>query len=583
MLLSACHSHDCFATTDEARTSHQSPIFHENGADSLQALFNTKPVRAVLRAICVLLVLVLQLGPGISNVQAEDRELIVGSEVDFPPFALGQADSEPDGFTVELWKAVAKEMGVKYKFRVRPFDELLNDFREGRIDVLINLAYSNKRAEFAEFSAPHVVSYGTFFARRGTPTFASDRELHDKEIVVLKGDLLQDYALTSGYQSLIQVNSIEAGMRLLAEGKHDGMLISRLAGLQSVKQLGLTNIEPIGPPIRGVVQRFGFAAGKGHSELIAVINEGLAITRSNGTYAAIYDKWFSAIDPRPIPPVDFVKVLGPAIILMILAGAAYLYQRRLNTLLERRVEERTFALAEALEIAEVGNRAKSEFVSTVSHELRTPLTAIQGALGLIAGKALGDIPPAMEQMVEMAHLNSQRLVLLINDLLDMEKLVSGKLELVLRVQALIPLIEKAIGSTKEYAHGLNVSFVLDQQKNDIDVNVDGNRLQQVLINLLSNAAKFSPTGEQVHVSSLVQGSTIRISVRDTGPGVPEEFRSRIFERFSQADSSDTRQKGGTGLGLAISKDLIERMDGAIGFSSEEGKGACFYIELPVLT
>jgi signal transduction histidine kinase len=549
----------------------------------VQSLFNTKPVRAALRAICVLLALVLQIGPAISNAQAKDRELIVGSEVDFPPFALGQADSEPDGFTVELWTAVAKEMGLKYEFRVRPFDELLGDFREGRIDVLINLAYSNKRAEFAEFSAPHVVSYGTFFARRGTPTFASERELYDKEIVILKGDLLHDYSRISGYNSLIPVNSIEAGMRLLAEGKHDGMLISRLAGLQSVKQLGLTSIEPIGPPIRGVVQRFGFAAGKGNSELIAVMNEGLAITRSNGTYGTIYDKWFSAIDPRPIPPVDFVKVLGPAILLIILAVAAYLYQRRLNTLLERRVQERTFALAEALEIAEVGNRAKSEFVSTVSHELRTPLTAIQGALGLIAGKALGDIPPAMEQMLEMANRNSQRLALLINDLLDMEKLASGKLQLVLRVQALMPLIEEAIGSTKEYAHRLNVSFVLDQQNNDIDVNVDGNRLQQVLINLLSNAANFSPTGGQVHVSSRVQGSTVRISVRDTGPGVPEEFRSRIFERFSQADSSDTRQKGGTGLGLAISKDLIESMGGAIGFSSEEGKGACFHIELPVLT
>lgn len=531
----------------------------------------------------MLLVLVLPLGPAISNAQEMDRELIVGSEVDFPPFALGQADSEPDGFTVELWKAVAKEMGIKYKFRVRPFDELLGDFREGRIDVLINLAYSNKRAEFAEFSAPHVVSYGTFFARRGTPEFTSERELYDKEIVVLKGDLLDDYARASGYASLIPVNSIEAGMRLLAKGKHDGMLVSRLAGLQIVKQLGLTSIEPIGPPIRGVAQRFGFAAGKGNSELITVINEGLAITRSNGTYGTIYDKWFSAIDPRPIPPVDFVKVLGPAIALIILAGAAYFYQRRLNTLLERRVQERTFALAEALEIAEVGSRAKSEFVSTVSHELRTPLTAIQGALGLIAGKALGDIPPAMEQMVEMANQNSQRLTLLINDLLDMEKLASGKLELMLRVQPLMPLVEQAIGSTKEFAHRLDVSFVLDQQKNDIDVNVDGNRLQQVLINLLSNAAKFSPTGGQVHVSSLLQGSTIRISVRDTGPGVPEEFRSHIFERFSQADSSDTRRKGGTGLGLAISKDLIERMDGAIGFSSENGQGACFYIELPVLT
>ena len=225
-------------------------------------------------------------------------------------------------------------------------------------------------------------------------------------------------------------------------------------------------------------------------------------------------------------------------------------------------------------------RMKSEFVSIVSHELRTPLTSISGALGLITGGALGEIPPAMGQMLEIAQHNSQRLTLLIGDLLDMEKLIAGKMTVQLDIQPLAPLIEDALRSNRGYAEGLGVQLVAGGQV-EVSVQVDAHRLQQVLANLLSNAAKFSPPGEVVTISSERRGDQVRVSVLDRGPGVPQSFRQRIFEKFSQADSSDTRQKGGTGLGLAISKELIERMNGRIGFDSELGQGACFWFELPV--
>ena len=225
-------------------------------------------------------------------------------------------------------------------------------------------------------------------------------------------------------------------------------------------------------------------------------------------------------------------------------------------------------------------RMKSEFVSIVSHELRTPLTSITGALGLIAGGALGEIPPAMAQMLDIAQHNSQRLTLLIGDLLDMEKLIAGKMTVQLELQPLAPLLQEALRSNQGYAEGLGVRLAPGEQI-EASVVVDAHRLQQVLANLLSNAAKFSPTGEVVTISSERRGDHVRVSVLDRGPGVPQSFRQRIFEKFSQADSSDTRQKGGTGLGLAISKELIERMNGRIGFDSEPGQGACFWFELPV--
>jgi PAS domain S-box-containing protein len=225
---------------------------------------------------------------------------------------------------------------------------------------------------------------------------------------------------------------------------------------------------------------------------------------------------------------------------------------------------------------------KTDFISTVSHELRTPLTSISGALGLVVGGAIGAVPPAVKSMIDMAHKNSLRLSHLINDLLDMEKMLAGKLNFEFKVQELMPLIDSAVESTRAYGERLKVDFCISQRAEGVRVNVDGDRLHQVLANFLSNAAKFSTSGEQVQITVNCDQASVRVAVIDHGAGVPEQFKSRIFQKFAQADSSNTRTKGGTGLGLAIAQEMILRMNGAIDFSSEEGKGSCFYFDLPMV-
>ncbi len=225
---------------------------------------------------------------------------------------------------------------------------------------------------------------------------------------------------------------------------------------------------------------------------------------------------------------------------------------------------------------------KNDFVSTVSHELRTPLTSISGALGLIVGGALGAAPPAMQQMLEIAYRNSLRLGHLINDLLDMEKIAAGKMAFELREYSLGKLLEESLSSNQPLCgqHGVRCTLHHPQ---DVLVWVDSLRLQQVLGNFLSNAVKFTPEGGEIRLHTSLRGARVRISVTDQGPGIPDAFRSRVFEKFAQADASDSRQKSGTGLGLAITKELIERMGGTVGFDCQPGAGTTFWCELPIQT
>jgi PAS domain S-box-containing protein len=225
---------------------------------------------------------------------------------------------------------------------------------------------------------------------------------------------------------------------------------------------------------------------------------------------------------------------------------------------------------------------KNDFVSAVSHELRTPLTSISGSLALSVNGMLGELPPKVNQVLAIAHKNCQRLSLLINDLLDMEKLLAGKMFFDIHPQLLLPLIEQVLAENRVYADTCAVTLHLKNCSADLTIEVDSQRFLQVLTNLISNAVKFSHEGGAVEVDVIVDAERVRLSVLDTGLGIAPEFHQRIFQKFSQADSSDARQRGGTGLGLAISKELVERMNGTVGFESELGKGSLFYVEFSQL-
>jgi PAS domain S-box-containing protein len=255
--------------------------------------------------------------------------------------------------------------------------------------------------------------------------------------------------------------------------------------------------------------------------------------------------------------------------------------------IEQMLQEKNVELESAKSVAEQTverleevEQLKKGFLSTVSHELRTPLTSIRGSLGLLASGAAGPLPDHVVEVVALAERNAIRLMALIEDILDLERLETGKIELQMTRVPIASILRRAMESLAAFgAHGVTV----DAPNVSSSIDVDADRIVQVLVNLLSNAVKFSPPGGVVTIAVTVDGQWTEFRVIDHGRGVPAVHRRAIFERFRQVDPSDAREKGGAGLGLAICKSIVEQHGGSIGVESEEGAGSAFWFRLASLT
>lgn len=225
---------------------------------------------------------------------------------------------------------------------------------------------------------------------------------------------------------------------------------------------------------------------------------------------------------------------------------------------------------------------KQEFISNISHELRTPLTSILGSLRLMQSGALGKFDEQIEKIIRIADQNGQKLGTLITNLLDMDKLLAGKMHVDFKTQPIFPLVVQAISNLDELARQNRITLELLTQDEGWTASVDSIKVHHILTNLLSNAIKFSPADTKVQIKALSSNQKVRIEILDQGPGIPFNEQDLLFQKFYQIDRSNSRQTGGAGLGLAISKELVDLMRGTIGVRSEPGKGSCFYVEFPLV-
>jgi signal transduction histidine kinase len=252
----------------------------------------------------------------------------------------------------------------------------------------------------------------------------------------------------------------------------------------------------------------------------------------------------------------------------------------LNTVLERRLRAtlQDFATTQSQLLEKKrSERLKTEFIGMINHELRTPLTSVHGALDLLKMGLGGDLNERGRQLLEVASRNSERLVHLVDDILELQKFESGTMTFRMRPLEVRLFLEQAVDANQEYALARAVTLSVTDVPAGLWIRADADRLMQVMTNLLSNAAKFSPAGGRVCVAASREGDAVRVAVQDSGPGVPRHFRRRIFQRFAQAAASP--DKSGSGLGLSICRAILDNMQGRIDFVSEPGR-TTFYFELP---
>ncbi|MDA3856930.1 MAG: HAMP domain-containing sensor histidine kinase [Roseovarius sp.] len=312
-----------------------------------------------------------------------------------------------------------------------------------------------------------------------------------------------------------------------------------------------------------------------NSQMIGILLLRLSIYGFAFLYIAFLDVF------RYLPPLsshiwlEFFTIIFALYFIGDISVKFYLtYQERLEQMkLIKEESERTKA---ALEV-------KSRFLATVSHELRTPLTSIIGSLELIKNDKLRLLPETLKPLIGIAARNGQRLAVLIEDLLDMQKIEAGEMVFHFKPVDANDLVYEAVESTAGYASKLGIHVTIAPCGEDCQITGDRNRLIQVMSNLLSNALKFSDEGGAVKARVETLGARIRISIHDEGSGIPESAKDRVFDKFSQMDSSDVRKVGGTGLGLYITKQIVERHNATIDYVSELGVGSTFYREFDRLT
>lgn len=319
--------------------------------------------------LCSCLLVMVAFPAGLSANQphpASPRVIQSASEMDYPPFALVLPDGSADGFSVELMRAVARTVGMDVSFKVDAWDKIKQDLADGRIDALPFVSYSKERAEVYDFTAPYLQMHGTIFVRRGEQGIRSEADLKGREILVMRGDTAHEYAQRKRLSDrLVLTDTFAEAFRMLSAGRGDAVIVQQVAGWQIVRSLGITNLVDVsasmeeslrvtGKPLSEFVQNFCIAVRRGDRELLAALNEGLAIVIASGTYAELYRKWFGPILPQPRPALRDVArqaalVLVPVLLLMALAGVWYL---------RREVARKTRSLRQEIEDHKRSERAR---------------------------------------------------------------------------------------------------------------------------------------------------------------------------------------------------------------------------------
>jgi polar amino acid transport system substrate-binding protein len=540
--------------------------------------------------------------------------VVVGADPHYPPYEFVDKNGLPAGYNVDLTRAIGEVMGMPIEFRFGSWSEMRAGLRNGEIDVLQGISYSDARAAELEFAPPHAIVHHAIFARKETPPVASLDELRGKKVIVFQGGIMDETLAQRGFsQDLVRTGNPADALRLLASGQHDYVAVALLPGMYITRELQLTNVVPVAKNV--AAERYGYAVKKGNTELLARFNEGLAILKKTGRYDAIHARWLGVLEPQGISFATALRYGAFLLVpLLLVLAVTVLWTRSL----QRVVAQRTESLAR-----EVAERKRSEealrlhqqqlvqadkmaalgvLVSGVAHEINNPngfillnmpilkaafmdarevLDVHRVELGRdfsLAGLSYERMREELPRMLDEMLAGGRRIKHIVEDLKDFarrdDEPTLEPMELNTSVHAAVRLVHNSIAKATR-------RFELDLAPDLPRIRGNAQRIEQVVVNLLLNACQALPSPEGgVRVVSREDRARheVVLEVSDEGVGIPEEHLRRLTDPFF----TTKREVGGTGLGLSVSARIVKEHGGELTFSSRLGEGTTVRLVLPSL-
>ncbi len=520
----------------------------------------------ILTAMVVSIILPVASIPAAEKQIEKNPLIVVYSEFDYPPYSFRDRKGQPTGYNIELTQAIAEVLGLNIEIRLGVWAEIQEAMEVGKCDVISGMHYSKRRDKSIDFSTPYAIVHYAIFGRLDSPKIESEKELRGKEIIVIRGDIMHDYAQEKGLsENLVLVETQTEALRLLASGKHDCALLAKLSGLYCVNELKLSNIVIFGQPI--LSSHYCYAVKKGNTALLGRFNEGLAILKETNQFRKIYDKWFGVVEPRGIPINIILRyaipLLSPLLLLL-------LFSLLWSQVLRRQVAQRTMELkaAQSHIIRSEKLAAIGKLASIMSHEIRNPLGVIKNSIYFLNMKLEKKMDKEIEKHLDILQTAVNNCDKIISNILDFVHL---KVPTLAKVN--INHLVKEIFSKVAVPNTVKVQTNLGE--NLPNVLADVSQIEEVFSNIISNAIQVMPEGGSLIVTTAQIDKFIAVAFQDTGCGILKENLDKIFEPLFS-----TKAKG-VGLGLTTCQIIIEAHRGVIEVESEVNKGTTFTIKLPL--